>query len=99
MRIRVERLADQLVGDVGAVEVAGVDVIDPTGHRLPQHGERRPAILGRPEDAGPGKLHRAIAHAVDGAVAEREGAGGGDVDHGMSPKLNRPEYGLSLSAR
>ena len=72
VRIGVQRLADQLVGDVGAIEIAGVDVIDPAGDRLAQHGERRGAILRRPEYAGPGELHRAIAHAVDGAVAEAE---------------------------
>ena len=82
----MQRLADDLVGDVRAVEVAGVDVIDAARHRLAQHGERRVAILRRPEHAGPGELHRAIAHAVHGAVAELESAGGGDVGHVRSPE-------------
>ena len=78
----MQRLADELVGDVRAVEVAGVDVVDAAGHRLAQHGERRVAVLRRPEHARAGELHRAIAHAVHGAVAEREGAGLLDVGHG-----------------
>ena len=70
VRIGVQRLADQLVGDVRAVEVAGVDVVDAARHRLAQHRERRVAVLGRPEHAGPGELHRAVAHAVHDAVAQ-----------------------------
>ena len=73
--IGMQRLADDLVGDMRAVEVAGVDVVDAAGHRLAQHGERRVAILGRAEDAGPGELHGAVTQPLHGAVAEREGAG------------------------
>ncbi|MDB5482889.1 MAG: hypothetical protein JWO83_3942 [Caulobacteraceae bacterium] len=75
-------LADQLVGDMGTVEVAGVDVVDAGGQGLAQHGEGVLAILRGPEDAGAGELHGAVAHAIDGAVAQAEGAGGGDVGHG-----------------
>jgi hypothetical protein len=57
----MQRLADQPIGDMGAVEVAGVDVIDAGLHRLTQHGQGRVAILGRPEHARPGELHRPIA--------------------------------------
>jgi hypothetical protein len=32
--IGMQRLPDQLIGDVGTVKVAGVDVIDPTRDRL-----------------------------------------------------------------
>ena len=71
----MQRLADELVGDVRTVEVAGVDVIDAARHRLAQHGERRVAILGRAEHAGPGELHGAVAEPLHGAVAERERAG------------------------
>ena len=45
VRIGVQRLADELVGDVRAVEVAGVDVVDAARDRLAQHGERGVAIL------------------------------------------------------
>ena len=61
----MQRLADDLVGDMRAVEIAGVDVVDAARHRLAQHGERRVAILGRAEHAGPRKLHGAIAHALN----------------------------------
>jgi len=81
----MKRLANDLVGDVRTVVVGGVDVIDAAGHGLPQHGERSLAILGRSEDAGSGELHRAIAHAIHAAVAQREGAGGGEVGHERSP--------------
>ena len=67
-----ERLADDLVGDVRAVEVAGVDVVDAARDRLAQHGERRVAILRRPEYAGAGELHRAVADPFHVAVAERK---------------------------
>ena len=84
----MKRLADELVGDVRAVEVAGVDMVDAARHGLAQHGDRRVAVLGRPEHAGPGELHRAIAHAVHDAVAEGEGAGNTEINHGETPMLN-----------
>ncbi len=95
-RVGAERLADDLVGDVRPVEVTGVDVVDPVRRRFAQHGERGLAILRRTEHARPGQLHRPVAEAVHGAVAEAEGAGGGDVGHGRSPKL-RPLYGNALA--
>jgi hypothetical protein len=66
----MERLADKLVGDVRTIEIAGVDVIDPARHRPAQHGERRVAIPGRSKHARSGKLHRAIAQAVHGSLAQ-----------------------------
>ena len=77
----MQRFADELVGDVRAVEVAGVDVVDAARDGLAQHRERRVAILGRPEHAGSGELHGAIAEPLHGAVAEGEGAGFADVGH------------------
>jgi hypothetical protein len=61
--IRVERLPDQPVGDVRAVEIAGVDVVDAGG------------VPGRAEHAGAGQLHGAVAEAADGAVAQWEVGG------------------------
>ena len=81
--IGVERLADQLVGDIGAVIVAGVDVIDAARHRLAQHRDRARAVLRRPEHSRSRELHRAIAHALHDAVAELERSGFADVDHGL----------------
>ena len=66
--IGMQRLADDLVGDMRAVEVAGVDVVDAGRDRLAQDGDRRVAILGRAEHAGAGELHGAVAHAAQGEV-------------------------------
>jgi hypothetical protein len=82
VRIGMQRLADQGVGHVRAVEVAGVDMVHAGGDGLAQHGERRVAILGRAEHAGPGELHGAIAEPLHAAAAEGESAGLLDVQHG-----------------
>ena len=68
----MQRFADDLVGHVRAVEVAGVDVVHPARDGLAQHGERRGAVLGRAEDAGPGELHGAVAEALHGAARRGE---------------------------
>ena len=50
----MQRLADQLVGDVGAVVVAGVDMVDAAGDRLPQHGAAAASrSFGGPNTPGP----------------------------------------------
>ena len=59
--IGMQCLADDLIGDVRTVKVAGVDVVHAAGDGLAQHGEGRSTILGRAEHAGPCKLHGAIA--------------------------------------
>jgi hypothetical protein len=43
----MKRRANQLVGDVRAIVIAGLDVVDAQGDRLAQHSERRVAILRR----------------------------------------------------
>ena len=53
-RIRVKRLADELVGDVGSVELRGVDVVDAQFDCAAQHGERLVVVARRPEHARPG---------------------------------------------
>ena len=53
-----------------AIEIAGVDVVDPPRDRLAKHGEGRVAILRRAEYARPGELHGAVAHTVHRAVAQ-----------------------------
>ena len=75
-RIGVERFANDLVGDVGAVVVAGVNVIDAGGYGFADDADGFRAVFGRTEDAWTGELHGAIAHAVDGdgGVGECEGA-------------------------
>ena len=66
----MQRFADELIGDVRAVEVARVDVIDAARDRLAQHGDRAVAVFRRPEHARSGELHRAVAQALHGAIAE-----------------------------
>ena len=55
VRIRMQRLTDQLVGDVRSVVIAGVDVVHPGGDGLAQHGQCRVMILGRPEYSWAGR--------------------------------------------
>ena len=66
----MKRLANELIGDVRAIVIAGVDVVDPPRDRLAKHGEGRVAILGRAEHARSGELHGTVAHTVHGAVAQ-----------------------------
>ena len=73
--IRVKRFADDLVGDMRTVEIAGVDMINPTCNGLAQHGERRIVILRRTEYAGTCQLHGAVAEPFDTAATESERAG------------------------
>jgi hypothetical protein len=72
--IGMQGLADKLVGDMRAIEIAGIDVVDAGGDRGAQHRQGCVPILRRPEDAGTGKLHGAIAEAFDATVAEGESA-------------------------
>ena len=66
----MQRLADQLIGDVGAVVLRGIDVVDAEFDGAPQHRHRLLVIVRRPEHTGAGQLHGAEADAVDGKVAE-----------------------------
>ena len=66
----MKRLANELVGDVGAIVIAGVDVVDPQRDRLTKHGEGHIAVLRLAEHARSGELHRAVAHTIHGAVAQ-----------------------------
>lgn len=58
----MQGLADDLVGDVGAVEVGGVDVVDAGRDGLAEDGYGTVRVLGRPPHAGPGQLHGAVAN-------------------------------------
>ena len=68
----MKRLANDLVGDVRSVEVAGINVIDAGCDGLPQHGNGGGAILRWTEDTLAGKLHGAVAHAPHGSVTKRK---------------------------
>ena len=81
VRIRMQRLANQLVGDMRPVKVAGIDVIHARRHRLAQHRERGVAVFRRAEHAGPGQLHGAVTHAPHRAAGQREGVVGSGVRH------------------
>ena len=52
--VRVEGGVDQLVGDVGSVELGGVDVVDAHLDRAAQHGEGRIPVSRWAEHARPG---------------------------------------------
>ncbi len=78
---RVERLADDLIGDVRAVEVRGIDVVHAIRDGRAQHGQRCIAILGWAEYAGSRELHGAVAETPDIAVAEFEAPGLIDAGH------------------
>ena len=67
-RIRMQRLFDQLICDMGAIEIAGIDVGDPQLDHRAEDGDR-PVVIGRrPEDMRPRELHRAISHAGQSKV-------------------------------
>ena len=74
--VGVERLVDQLVGDVRAVELGGVDVVDAGVDGPAQHRERLGAIGRRSEHAGAGELHGAEPHPVHRAPAKHDGVVG-----------------------
>ncbi len=82
VRIGVKRFADDLVGDVRAIEVAGVDVVDPGGDRFAQDRDRLAPVLRRPEHARPRQLHGAIAQTPDAAPAQGEASGFVEIGHG-----------------
>ena len=73
--IGVERLPDDAVGDVRAVEIAGVDVVDALLDRRAQHREGAGVVFWRAEDAWARELHGAIAQPLYRLLAERIGAG------------------------
>lgn len=63
VRVRVQRLADQLVRHIGAVELRGVDVIDAQLDRAAQDAQRLVTIARRPEHTRSRKLHRTVTDA------------------------------------
>jgi hypothetical protein len=79
-------LADDVVGHVRAVKIGSVDVVHAAGNGLAQYGQRRAAILGRPEHAASRKLHGPIAKAIDAAVAKLESAGFLGKGHDGAPR-------------
>ncbi len=77
-RIRMQRLADQPLADVGAVRIRRVDEVHAELQRPLQHASRVLRVLGLAPDAWPGQAHRTEAEAIDAQVAaDGYRAGGG----------------------
>ena len=77
VRVRVQRLGDQVLADLGPVGVGGVDQVDA---ELDRRGAaprlRLVGVVGRAPDAVAGDPHRAEAEPADLEVAaDREGRG------------------------
>ncbi len=68
----MERLTDQLVGDVRAVVLGRVDVVDAGVDRPAQHGDRLVVVARWTRHAGTRQLHRAVAHPPDRLTCELE---------------------------
>ena len=56
--IGVQRLADEFVGDVRAVELRGVDVVDAQLDGASEHGDRLVVVARRAETPGPAAAWR-----------------------------------------
>src|SRR3546814_4426295 len=80
--VGVKRFANDLISDVRAIKIAGVDMVDARFHRPTQDRHRFRAVAGRAEHARYGKLHRAIAHPVYDTLAQWEGSAFGGNRHG-----------------
>src|SRR5262249_57966244 len=65
IRIGMERLLDNLIRHMRAVEVAGVDMVHPGPSRLPQNSYRGIHVARRSPDLRAGKLHRPVTHPVE----------------------------------
>src|SRR5271155_1645623 len=76
-RVGVDSLADDLVGDMGAIIVASVDMVHSQSNGLPHHGHGGLAVPWRAKGHRAGELHGAIPHAVesDMSAVGRERAG------------------------
>ena len=59
----MQRFVNELVGNVGAVELSGIDVVDPGGDRLSKNCQGLAAVARRAEDTRARKLHGAESHA------------------------------------
>ena len=62
----MERLLDDLIGHMGTIKVAGIDMVDAGRNGLSQHGQRTVHITWRSPHLWACKLHGAIPHAIYG---------------------------------
>jgi hypothetical protein len=72
----MQGLPDNLVRDMRAVEIGGIDMVHARGDGRAQDGDGAVRILGRTPYAGAGQLHCAIAYALDSqrGAGKREAA-------------------------
>jgi hypothetical protein len=72
----MQSFLDNLVGDVRAVEVGGVNMVYARRDRLAKDGEGGVRVLGRTINARAGELHRAVTHPLNSEerAGERERA-------------------------
>jgi hypothetical protein len=70
-RVRVQGLADQLVGDLGPVGVGRVDQLHAELDGPPQHADALVVVARRAPDALARQLHRAEAEPVDSSTVSR----------------------------
>ena len=66
IHIRMKRLFDDLIGHVRTVEIARIDVVHACRNRLSQNSNGAVNITRRSPHLWSGKLHRTIAHAIQG---------------------------------
>ena len=72
----MQGVPNELVDDVGAVELRRIDVVDAELDRAARDCSCRRRVRWRPEDAGAGELYRAEPDAVDGVRTEATGLRG-----------------------
>jgi hypothetical protein len=85
VRVRVERLADQLLADVRPVGVGGVDEVDAQLDRAAQHRLRLVPVGRRTPDPVPGDPHGPKPEAVDRQVPA-------DVDRPSFVRVHDPRF-------
>jgi hypothetical protein len=83
VRIRIERLLDNLIHHVRAVKIRSVDVIYAGGDRFAQHGDRFVGIGGWAEDSRAAQFHGAVAHAVHGECGVGKSESAAEVVRGF----------------
>ena len=89
--VGVQRLADQVLGEVGPVGIGRVDEIDAEFGQAPERAQRFGAVLWRSPDSAPDDAHRAEAETVDlERAADAEASGLRSVDHGDSLRRLEP---------
>ena len=85
--IGMKSLPDDLVGDMGAVIVTGIDMVDPQPDSFAHHRHCRPAILRRTPRHRTCQMHGAIADPIEGEAGAGRRESAAEVTgrgHGLS---------------